>query len=428
MFTQEMGLKPVPYMAPWTRRLVFSRIRNWSTLMKLRFAATLALLSTFTLGLGCSAGGDDDSKVRGGSSSTGGSGSTGGGSPPGLGGGPSIIVGGGTGVVDPNDPRMVPVRQKFCDASGKCTCLRLALLGTLESAAIAKDTKPFIDWLNGNSDGTATVTLISAKPTLDEAFFANYDIIVVANVNGWAFSDAEKASTEKWVREMGGGIVTLTGFSSEVAEVAATSQLVAFAGMGYEGAVQGEAAIGGDWTATQDKGVSTPIHYKGGTVDLRNCLYRWSSPIDTEAGNTTAIQFTPQTGTLEKLTASLTYVGAYIGWGAKAPAGSTVIAKDPVSGKNMAVAYEVDGTGRIFTFGDEWIVFTNQWQPTGTFTNGTMTAGEMCWQPADGTTPGFYHSVRSLYQTKQFWYNIINWVAPPSECNFTITDSDVVVK
>jgi hypothetical protein len=394
--------------------------------MKLRTAASLALLSTFSLGVGCSAGGDGNGSTTRGGSNNGSSGSsnnnTAGTPNLGTGGGPIINVGGGSGLVDPNDPRMVPVRPKVCDASGKCTCLRLALLGTLDSSANAKDTKPFIDWLNANSDGTATVTLVSAKPTLDDAFFANYDILVVANVNGWAFSDAEKMSTEKWVREMGGGIVTLTGFNSEVTEVAATSQLVAFAGMGYEGAAKMT-----DWTATE-AGAQTPIHYKGGTADLRNCLYLWSQMVDKEAGNTTAIQFTPQTGPLEKLTASLTYVGAFIGWGVKAPAGATVIAKDPVSGKNMAVAYEVDGKGRIFSFGDEWVVFTNQWQPTGTFTDARMDAGNPCWQPADGTTAGFYHSVRSLYQTKQFWYNIINWVAPPSECNFTITDSDVVVK
>jgi hypothetical protein len=108
-----------------------------------------------------------------------------------------------------------------------------------------------------------------------------------------------------------------------------------------------------------------------------------------------------------------------------APSGSTVIAKD-YKGKNMAVALEVDGKGRIFSWGDEWIILTNQWQPVGTFTDPAMDAAHPCWHPAEGTTPGFYHSVKSLYQTKQFWYNMINWVAPPSECNFTIDDPDVV--
>jgi hypothetical protein len=396
--------------------------------MKLRLIANLALFSTLASGLACSASGDGKGSTNqgdGATSSTGATSSAGGTQPilnTNGGTGPMISVGGGSGVKDPNDPRDVPVRQKTCDITGTvCTCLRLALVGTLDSSANAKDTKPFIDWLNGNSGGTATVTMVATKPTVDATFLANYDILVIANVNGWTFSAEEKAAVEKWVREMGGGIVTLTGFNSMAAETAATSQLVAFAGMGYSGAGMT------DWTAPA-AGATTPIYYKGGTVDLRNCLNLWSNAVDKEASQTTAIKFMPQTGPLEKLTASLDYVGAYIGWPVNAPAGSTVIATDPMTGKNMAVALEVDGKGRILSFGDEWIVFTNQWQPTGTFTDMRMDAGNMCWQPAAGTEPGFYQSVKSLYQTKQFWYNIINWVAPPSECNFTIDDPDVVVK
>lgn len=191
--------------------------------------------------------------------------------------------------------------------------------------------------------------------------------------------------------------------------------------MGYMGTTSA------DYTAPTT-GDQTPIYYNGGAVDLRNCLRLWSLDVDKQAAITTAIKFAPQTGALEKLTASLNYVGAYIGWSVKAPAGSTVVATDPASGKNIAVAYEVDGKGRIFSFGDEWVIFTNQWQPTGTFIDPRMEASNMCWQAESGTEPGFFHSARSLYQTKQFWYNAINWVAPPSECNFTIVDDDVVVK
>lgn len=391
--------------------------------MNLRFVASLALFSALVPGLACSAGGDASSKTQ--PSSNGSSGGSG--DQPILntnGGGPVLNTGGGSANLpkDPNDPRDVPVRPKICDANMQnCVCLRLALVGTLESAATTKDTKPFIDWLNDNSGGSAKVTMVATKPTIDAAFLANYDILVVANVNGWSFSVDEKAAVEKWVRELGGGIVTLTGFVSEVAEVAATSQLVDFAGMGYTGAVKET-----DWAAP-DSGKTKPIYYQGGAVDLRNCLNLWSLEADKAAAITTPIKFTPQTGALEKLTDSLDQVGAYIGWAVKAPMGSTVLATDPMTNKNMAVAYEVDGKGRIVSFGDEWIILANQWQPAGTTTNPGMD-GNMCWQPAAGTAPGFYHSARSLYQTKQFWYNLINWVAPPSECNFTIVDPDVVVK
>lgn len=391
--------------------------------MRAAIALGFALIPSFCLLGACSASGTGSGSNNDPGESASGSSSTTGAQPnlPPLGGGGGTLnvnVGGGSGVKDPNDPRDVPVRQKTCDANGVCTCLRLALVGTLESLANAKDTKPFIDWLNGNSEGSARVTMVNTKPTMDAAFLANYDVLVLANVNGWTFSAEEKAAVEKWVRELGGGIVSLTGFVSNATEAAATSQLIEFAGMGYTGAAQT------DWAAPAD-GKSTPIYYKGGAVDLRNCLNRWSDPTDKEASITNAIKFTPQTGPLEKLTSSLTYVGAYIGWPVKVPAGATVLATDQ-NGKDIAAALEVDGKGRIFAFGDEWVIFTNQWQPVGMFQNGTMTAGEMCWQPPAGTDPGFFHSVKSLYQTKQFWYNVINWVAPPSECNFTIKDPDVV--
>jgi hypothetical protein len=397
--------------------------------MKLRSFASLTLVSCLVSALGCSAGADGGSPTRPGgmgASNTGGSGS----GPSNTGGTLNIDVGGsGGGAIvhkDPNDPRDVPVRTKTCDANGNCTCLRLALLGTLETAATQKDTKPFIDWLNTNSGGSAVVTMISTKPTVDATFLGNYDILLVANVNTWAFSADEKMAVEKWVREMGGGIITLTGFLSQPAEVTATSQLVDFAGMGYSGATAA-APPSGDWTAPESGG-QLPLHYKGGAADVRNCLNLWSVEIDRQAALTTPIKFTPQSGPLEKLTASLDQVGAYIGWPVKAPTGATVLATDPVTGKNMAVAFELEGKGRIFSFGDEWVILANQWQPSGTFTDARMDASNPCWQPATGTEAGFYHSARSVYQTKQFWYDVINWVAPPSECNFTIDDPDVIVK
>jgi hypothetical protein len=393
--------------------------------MRLRFLVNLALCTLLGQAAACSAGGSG-----GGSTHTNGSNTS-----PGTVGSPSNPSGSGGGLAldptketptssgmrDPNDTRDLAARPMSCDSSGNCTCLRLALIGTLDSAANAKDTKPFEDWLNGNSGGTARVTSIPTKVPFDDAFLGMYDILLVANVNGWTFSADEQAAVAKWVRESGGGIVTVTGFSSTATEAAATSQLVSFAGMGYSGTSMN------DCTAP-DAGKSVAIHYKGGAADLRNCINLWSLASDKEASNTTPIKFTPQTGSLEKLTTSLDLVGAYIGWPVNAPKGATVVATDPMTKKPMGVALEVDGKGRIFSFGDEWVIFANQWAPMGTFIDPRMDTSNPCWQPSDGTNPGFFHSVKSLYQTKQFWYNVINWVAPPSECSFTIDDPDVVVK
>src|SRR5688572_10898721 len=103
-------------------------------------SGVLASLSTLAA-LGCSAAGDPTNPVAG----EGGSGGTGAGSGSGTGGIIPQGGGGGVGTRDPNDTRDLPTRKKTCDASGQnCTCLRLALLGTLDSAADETDTTPFV--------------------------------------------------------------------------------------------------------------------------------------------------------------------------------------------------------------------------------------------------------------------------------------------
>lgn len=315
--------------------------------------------------------------------------------------------------VDPSDMRMLPIRKKVCDDAGHCSCLRLALLGTLDSAAANKDTQPFVDWLNGNSEGTASVTMVSTKPTIDAAFLGQYDILLVANVNGWTFRADEKAAVAQWVRETGGGLITLTGFTSSDGEPAATSQLIEFAGLRYQPPKAAE------------NGQPLPVYFKGGTVDLKQCL-GWSGSYD--PATTTPIKFKPQGGSMTKLTLNLDYVGAFIGWGVSAPAEATVVATDPVSNANIAVAYEVEGKGRIFVFGDEWVIFKSQWLPQGSPNNRQMDQYNPCWVPAANGAEGYFHSVQTLYQTKQFWFNAINWVAPPNECNFVVKDPDVVIR
>jgi hypothetical protein len=348
----------------------------------------------------------------------------------GSGGGTSLSAPDGGTVIDPNlatpttsdptDLRKVPRREKTCDADGNnCTCLRLALVGTLDSAALNKGTRPFMDWLNGNSGGTATMTMVTNKPVFDDAFLSQYDILLVANVNGWSFTAQEKASVTKWVRELGGGLVVLTGFLSTGGEPAATSQLLEVFGMSFTSTTSAPAG-----------GQSQPVYYQGGSKDLKNCL-SWTG--NSEAIITTPIKFTPQTdgnpvvGNLTKLTQHLDYVGAFIGWGVNAPADAVVAATDPMSGQKMAVAYELENTGRVLAFGDEWVVFASQWEPTGLPNNQQQDQYNPCYVMPTADQPGFFHSVATLYQTKQFWYNAINWVAPPNECAFTITDERVTV-
>ncbi|MEI9936008.1 MAG: hypothetical protein WDO69_02160 [Pseudomonadota bacterium] len=391
--------------------------------MSLSYSSALVLASSLALALACSASPTDPSPLVRGSQTAGGS--------PG-----DIVTGnGGSGnslnvnnagatAADPTDKRDIPMREKVCDAAGNnCTCLHLALLGTLTSAATDPDTTAFTSWLSDKSKGSAVATNIPTKPTVDAAFLANYDILLVANVNGWMFSADEKSAVQKWV-EAGGGIITLTGFVSAKAgahETADTSQLISFAGLQYTGTTEAE-------YAAPASGEKMPVYYKGGTVDLKQCM-AWSGGAASTAAKpfiTTPIKFPPQTDDqLAKLTTNLDYTGAFIGWPITAPADATVIAKDPVNGGNMAVAKEVNGKGRIFAFGDEWVIFTSLWEQTGMPDHSQKDMSNPCYVPASGSTAEFFHSVQTLYQTKQFWFNAINYVAPPNSC-FTIVDPDVV--
>ncbi len=312
-----------------------------------------------------------------------------------------------------NDDRDLDVREQVCDEAGEnCTCLRMALLGTLDSAANEKDSQPFVDWLNGNSGGTATVETITTKPTMDATFLAQYDILLVANVNGWTFSEAEKLAVAEWSKTTGGGIISLTGFVSKDSEETFTSQLIEFSGISYNSTL-----------TAQNASVQT-IKYKERDVNMY-CI----GP----ALITAPVEFGDQEGALAGLTYELDYVGAYVGYGIDVPAdgSATTIATDPVSGEVIAAAKEVDGAGRVFAWGDEWAIFANQWESEPA--NLQMDEYNDCYEPASGVEgeegyePAFLHTVASLYQVKQFWYNVINWVAPPNECGFTIEDEDVVV-
>jgi hypothetical protein len=364
--------------------------------MTLHLPSTLAAASVLLLA--CSSGSNGISRNPG----------SGGGN--GAGGTGSIAV--DTRGADPTDTRDIPLRKKVCNSAGQCTCLRVALLGSLDSAASNKNTQPFVDWLNANSSGSATVTMIATKPSIDDAFLGQYDVLLVANVNAWTFGASEKAAVERWVHDSGGGIVSLTGFTSTDAEPAASSQLIEFSGLAYQS------------PKTAVNGQTQPIYYKGGSVDLKNCL-AWTESSD--AIITTPIKFATETGSLTKLTFSLDYVGAFEGWAVGAPPDAKVVATDPITGAPIAAAIEINAKGRVFAYGDEWTILANEWVPTGDPPNRQMDQYNICWVPPTSSAPGFFQSVQTLYQTKQFWYDAINWVAPPNECNFTITDPSVVI-
>lgn len=309
-------------------------------------------------------------------------------------------------------PRGTGSTGGLCSETGTCSCIRLALFGTLDSKAIDKDTSAFVEWLNASSEGTAEVTMFVEKPAVDAVFLASYDILIVANVNAWTFSDSDKQAVATWVREVGGGVLTLTGFTSEESEPQKTSDLISFSGISY------------GQTKVAEQGQNLPIYYRGGSENLRNCLVR-NGVSSNDAVITTPIAFAASGD--ETIKANLSYVGAYIGWEVIPPAGAAIVVPDPTTARPILVATQV-GLGRVFAFGDEWVIFANQWIPDGTPTNTQMDEHNQCWVPAGESPSGtaFFHSVSSLYQTKQFWYNAVSWLAPGKEC-FVVTDEEVIL-
>jgi len=107
------------------------------------------------------------------------------------------------------------------------------------------------------------------------------------------------------------------------------------------------------------------------------------------------------------ISAHLTAVGAFHGRSIVAT-GAEVVAS--VAGKVYGATRQLDA-GRVFTFCDEWVTYTSQWDGTGAETCATDPAHNLC----TGRTADVY------YQVPQFWYNAIRWASGDKDC-FYIED------
>jgi hypothetical protein len=67
---------------------------------------------------------------------------------------------------------------------------------------------------------------------------------------------------------------------------------------------------------------------------------------------------------------------------------------------------KLTGKGRVLLYADEWITYTDQWDGHN--------------QNNDPSCKGF--TPQDLYQTAQFWYNMIHWTQPGATC-FTIVNT-----
>jgi hypothetical protein len=279
------------------------------------------------------------------------------------------------------------VKHEVCEGDA-CYCLRLAVIGTSDSAANDKDVTAFVDWLNTKS--SCKVSMYEDRVELTADFLGDFDIVLLQLLADsaygpfWTYSDDELKALRSWV-ERGGGMITLTGYSGNMStdEVATINSVL-----------------------TPVSGIS----YNNDRYLADGCDTCWCW------GNTVPIYGWNQE---HEIAQNIDQVGAMWGYSINAPEGATVVASE--AGRNAAVAMEI-GKGKVFAFADEWVIFTNQWRDGETTPGGAADQYNVCYDMEKEQ----FNNAENYFQIPQFWYNVIKWVAPPNNC-FVLQDPDLVV-
>jgi hypothetical protein len=273
-----------------------------------------------------------------------------------------------------------------CDGGDGCVCptLNVAVVGTPGVWGDSSDTA-FQDWLNSSSAGTAKVDDYPAKPTFTADFLAGYNLIILGGLGDnsnsgpwWTFSASEVAAFQDWIENKGGGVISLSGYSNDNNEIVAKNALLAFSEISY------------------NQSCNSP------PCAIAMCPYRCGNPYQiTEWNRTDPV--------IANLSLGVTMIGIDGGRPISAPADAHVSARttDATSVRNWLVG-KITGNGRVLAYADEWITYTDQWDgQDGQYLN-------------DPSCKGFLP--QDLYQTAQFWYNMIHWAQPAATC-FTIVNT-----
>jgi hypothetical protein len=280
----------------------------------------------------------------------------------------------------------VTSRVVGCDGGDGCVCptLNVALVGKPGVWGDGSQTA-FQDWLKSSSAGTAKVDDYPGKPTFTADFLAGYNLIILAGLGDntntgpwWTSSASEVAAFQDWIENKGGGVISLSGYSNDNNEISAKNALLAFSGISY------------------DQSINSP------PCAIAMCPYRCGNPYQiTEWNRSDPV--------IEKLSLGVKMIGIDGGRPIRAPSDAHVAAMttDATSVRNWLVG-KITGKGRVLVYADEWITYTDQW---------TGHSGQYLSDPScNGFLP------QELYQTSQFWYNMIHWAQPASNC-FTIVDT-----
>lgn len=278
-------------------------------------------------------------------------------------------------------------REVTCDAgysdSGECICIRIAMFGRLPTygAVPGSDSTAALQaWLNSKS--TAVVDTYTKKTDLTPEFLAKYDVLIFQALEDreggpyWEYSQNEVSNVEKWVKN-GGGILTMTGYGNQTAEINPTNKLLSFTGLSYN---------------TDDIITSCP----------NGCCYCVGNSIPVSGWNAQ-----------HPISANIRAVGVFHGRSIKVPSnGEKVVSQDSIV---LGATVKAD-KGRVFMFADEWVSYTSQWTGEGI----VWTCDQDKNNPCYGTKPD------NLYQVPQFWYNALQWVSGDREC-FRIDEPTIIL-
>jgi hypothetical protein len=314
----------------------------------------------------------------------------------GAGNSPSLGTGGviGLGSAEFGGATGVSGTMVECTEGEDCTCptVSVAVLGKPGQYG-DKDSTAFMTWLDSSSAGTAKVDSYPERVPLTTELLAQYNVIILLGLGDdsdkgpfWTFDADEVAAMQDWVENKAGGLITLSGASGQPAEVDPNNQLIAFTEMSY---------VSGSWI----------------TPDCLN-VSESNSPMCSQCcGNAGPIaDFVRTDAVIADLSNSITWVGMHGGRSISAPEDAHVAATITANGTtNNVIVGKVTGTGRVLVFSDEWITYTSQWQSTST----------------DPSCTGYLP--QDVYQTAQFWYNVIKWVQPGATCFKIVDKQDVVL-
>ncbi len=300
---------------------------------------------------------------------------------------PGDSGGGGFSISGPSDGGAKPDagHTQACTDAG-CTCIRIASIGHEgiwgACGQGGDSTSALVSWLNTQS--TAAVdTYDTTKPTLTPTFLGQYDVIILqwlrdvsdagSDGNLWQFSADEVSALAAWV-SAGGGLITLSGYDGDGAEVTPVNTLLSFTAFSYNM----DGTSGSDWA--------------GGSC--------WGGASGLTGWNTA----TP-------IGAHIKEVGVQFGRSISVAtdAGSSVTVDCPCSGNpNQCAVHQDIGKGHVFSFTDEWVTYTSQWAGSSPCIASTCT-----------NTPA------TAFQVPQFWYNAISYAASAVQC-FTIQSPMIV--